>query len=483
MSVNLLTTPLETYAYKLAPTGHRLQVREGNGRLVNYQYDNIYRLTRESILFSSIVGDIDYGLDPVGNRLNMNSTVLGIPSQVNTFDDNDRLNSDTYDANGNTVGAAVPGGTATDTYDFENRLTNRVVGATTISIVYDGDGNRVSKTVNGLTRHFLVDDNNLTGFAQVFEELDGALNVDVVYTYGLDLISQERFDGTGFVTHFYGYDGHGNVRLLTDSAGTISHRYDYDAFGNLIASSGATPNNYLYTGEQFDPDLGMYFLRARYMDTTRGRFWTQDEFEGINRIPPTLHKYLAVHGDPVNLTDPSGTAVSLVEVQVASTLDVRLSIGFTLATVLPFLSDTRDLELEFLGNPNVIFDSKQYRERVAEAQRTRERDRINVMRLQLQRGKPTFWSMVLVNTPKKGVTVAQADRALILMEVAAATGVNGFPQKELPRLQAAVTHLMARIEKLPPLGISGGRENLRREFPPYRVDLENIAGTNLRNHL
>jgi len=328
----LLGTPFETYAYKLAPTGHRLQVREGNGRLVNYQYDNIYRLTKESILFSSIVGDIDYGLDPVGNRLNMSSTVLGIPSQVNTFDDNDRLDSDTYDANGNTVSAAVPGGTATDTYDFENRLTNRVVGADTISIVYDGDGNRVTKTVNGVTRHFLVDDNNLTGFAQVFEELDGALSVDVVYTYGHDLISQERAGATNFVAHFYGYDGHGNVRLLTDSAGTITDRYDYDAFGNLIASSGTTLNNYLYTGEQFDPEFGMYFLRARYMDTTRGRFWSMDTFEGVLNDPFTLHKYLYANADPVNNIDPSGQ-ITLGELLQASAISASLSATLSVAIV------------------------------------------------------------------------------------------------------------------------------------------------------
>ena len=59
-------------------------------------------------------------------------------------------------------------------------------------------------------------------------------------------------------------------------------------------------------GEQYDTDLGMYFLRARYMETDRGRFWNQDTFEGFNSSPATLHKYLYVHGDPVNGIDPSG---------------------------------------------------------------------------------------------------------------------------------------------------------------------------------
>lgn len=50
------------------------------------------------------------------------------------------------------------------------------------------------------------------------------------------------------------YDGDGN-RALTDTTGAVTDTYDYDAFGNLIHSTGTTPNVYLYSGEQFDPDL------------------------------------------------------------------------------------------------------------------------------------------------------------------------------------------------------------------------------------
>jgi|SRR5579872_572165 len=54
--------------------------------------------------------------------------------------------------------------------------------------------------------------------------------------------------------------------------------YDYDAFGNLIHSSttlaSPTPNNYLFAGEQFDPDLNLYYNRARYLNVSTGRFWS-----------------------------------------------------------------------------------------------------------------------------------------------------------------------------------------------------------------
>ena len=60
----------------------------------------------------------------------------------------------------------------------------------------DGDGNRVGKTITpsvGLpvTTKFLVDTNNLTGFAQALEEFESG-TVKRVYTYGLDLISIDQ---------------------------------------------------------------------------------------------------------------------------------------------------------------------------------------------------------------------------------------------------------------------------------------------------
>jgi RHS repeat-associated protein len=59
--------------------------------------------------------------------------------------------------------------------------------------------------------------------------------------------------------------------------------YDYDAYGNLIHSTGTTPNNCLFAGEQFDPDLGLYYNRARYLNTSTGRFWSMDSFLTIQR--------------------------------------------------------------------------------------------------------------------------------------------------------------------------------------------------------
>jgi RHS repeat-associated protein len=106
-----------------------------------------------------------------------------------------------------------------------------------------------------------------------------------------------------------GYDGHCSVRLLTDATGAVTDRYDYNAFGNLLNQTGSTPNLYLYSGEQNDPNLGFYYLRARYLSGPTGRFWTTDPNDGDQAKPMTLHRYAYASDDQVNGSDPTGKAV------------------------------------------------------------------------------------------------------------------------------------------------------------------------------
>jgi len=173
-----------------------------------------------------------------------------------------------------------------------------------------GDGNRVAKTVitNGVptTTYYLVDDLNPTGYPQVVEELSGAGVVTRQYTYGLQRIDENQIQNGAWTPSFYGYDGGGNVRQLTNSAGEVTDTYEYDAYGNHWTVDGSTPNNMLYRGEEYDPDLGLYYLRARYYNPLTGRFMSRDPEDGEAIDPKTLHKYLYAGGDPVNMFDPTG---------------------------------------------------------------------------------------------------------------------------------------------------------------------------------
>jgi RHS repeat-associated protein len=328
-TVNGTPGPIASYAYTLDSSGHRTAVAELSGRTVNYGYDNLYRLTTETIAAdpSAINGAVSYVYDPVGNRTQKVSTLPGYPGGLLNYNANDQLTTDGYDANGNTVGSGANTGSNGYIYDFENHLLQQ--GA--ISFTYDGDGNRVSKTVAGITTTYLVDTQNPTGYAQVLTErfnVTGPGEVLHTYVYGLERISENRQYFTGqqtlSQTFYFDYDGHGSVRALTDPTGAVTDTYDYDAFGNLIHSTGSTPNNYLFAGEQFDPDLNLYNNRARYLNTSTGRFWSMDTDEGDDTDPLSLHKYLYTEGDPVDGVDPSGND-DLAEItagfSVSETLD------------------------------------------------------------------------------------------------------------------------------------------------------------------
>jgi RHS repeat-associated protein len=276
-------------------------VAELSGRTASYSYHNLYRLTQETIAGdpSGVNGAIGYAYDAVGNRLDRSSTLAEVPPDSYAYDANDRLTRDGYDASGSTIAS----GGHTYAYDFENRLIGMDNGA--VTYVYDGDGNRVAKTAGGVTTRYLVDDRDPTGYAQVLEEIVGGA-VQRSYTYGHDLISQRQLAGGARAVSFYGYDGHGSVRFLTDASGAVTDRYDYDAFGVPISAAGGTANAYRYAGEQYDASQGMIYLRARYMRAETGRFWGMDGFEGNTQEPMSLHKYLYANADGVNHTDPSG---------------------------------------------------------------------------------------------------------------------------------------------------------------------------------
>ena len=270
------------YSYTLGATGNRIGATEQSGRTLTWNYDGIYRLTSEAVSHdpSGGNGEVDYTLDPVGNRTSATSSLPGVQSvSLNSFNLDDWLSPETYDANGNVLSAAG----VVYTYDSENHMTSATGNGKVVTMVYDAFGNRVAKTVNGVTIQYLVEDDvNPTDLPQVVEELVNGV-VTRQYTYGLQRISENLSPAvtgnSAWTPSFYGYDGGGSVRQLINSAGAVTDEYEYDAYGNSFTKQGTTPNNYLYRAEQFDSDLGLYYLRARYYNPQTGRFLSRDPKE------------------------------------------------------------------------------------------------------------------------------------------------------------------------------------------------------------
>jgi RHS repeat-associated protein len=183
-------------------------------------------------------------------------------------------------------------------------------GTSNISYKYDPDGIRVASVVNGAETRFLIDSNQ--PYAQVLEEYTPGGVIKVSYVYGNDLISQNR----GGAKSFYHVDGLGSTRALTDASGTVTDRYVYDAFGRTISQIGNTVNVYLFAGQQRDANVGLDYLRARYLDTTAGRFFGRDPFPGHPEKPSSENPYQYALLNPTNNVDPSGR-VTLVETLTA----------------------------------------------------------------------------------------------------------------------------------------------------------------------
>ncbi len=85
----------------------------------------------------------------MGNHLARTSNLAGLTSQSFANDANDRLTTDTFDANGNTTQGSAPASSVADgappaprtsAYDAENRLANATrPDGTAVQVVYDGD--------------------------------------------------------------------------------------------------------------------------------------------------------------------------------------------------------------------------------------------------------------------------------------------------------------------------------------------------------
>lgn len=302
--------------YELSLTGRRTHVDEADGTARDFGYDELYRVTSESVSDSSLTTLFErtYQYDPVGNREVQHNIVPSSASVDFTFDSRDRLDTSTagttftWDDDGNLVQRSDSA--TTFSWDSEQRLVQaNLASGDLLEMEFDADGHRMlSRTTatDGTVEetYYLTDVQGLQ--SHVIAEVDGSGNVQNVYTRGHDLLSVYR-PSSGSLS-FYHTDAQGSVRALTDATGSVTDRYSYSAFGELLDRTGIDPNPYRFSGEPYDEALGLGYHRQRWLDQSLGRFVSSDFIRGLDSAPLTQNAYLYGLADPVNLSDPSGLA-------------------------------------------------------------------------------------------------------------------------------------------------------------------------------
>ena len=273
------------YAYN--QYGALIRFTDARGHTTHYEYDEKLRpittilpdgarltatldaLDRKSSETNALGHQTRFAYDAVGNLVRVVDALGGVTEY--SYNANDQLLEATtagettaysYDANGNQIQSWSAAGLLFYDYDAENRLTG-VRGedwSMDLEMDVDVDGMRHAKTVDGVRQDFLVDPNR--AFPEVIERDEGGNRE--TYVYAAERLT--RHDGT--TTTHYLADAQNSIRAAGNESGTLLNSGHYTAYG--IPSD---PAEFGYTGEAYDSESGLLYLRARYYDPAGPFHW------------------------------------------------------------------------------------------------------------------------------------------------------------------------------------------------------------------
>ena len=114
---------------------------------------------------------------------------------------------------------------------------------------------------------------------------------------------------------FYLKDALGSVSTILNSSGGVLQKYDYSVYGKEfsikdgsgvdITAAPLVATSFSYTGREYEPELGIYYYRARYYDPSIGRFLQQDPGAKMSAIT-IVNRFAYVGNNPAKFSDPTG---------------------------------------------------------------------------------------------------------------------------------------------------------------------------------
>jgi RHS repeat-associated protein len=290
-----------TFTYDAA---HQLTaINRPNGKGARYTYDPDGRI-------ASITEDAGSSIaiqrDAAGKAISETRTQPQSPSLPSgtlplAFDAADQVSGFTYDANGRLNADLL----RTYTWDLASRLTSYSGADGAATAAYDGLGLRTSLNSPADKRNFVW--NYATSLPSLATVQDSSGDRRYyVYLPGGTLL--HAIDAATNARHFYHFDENGSTVLLTNDAGAVTDSYGIAPYGETVTGNGSTENPFTWLGQwgvMQEGSTGLYYMRARYYDSTTARFLSPDPILSVH--PMRVNPYQYARANPLRYADPRGT--------------------------------------------------------------------------------------------------------------------------------------------------------------------------------
>ena len=206
-------------------------------------------------------------------------------------------------------------------WDEENRLKRSVNQAQTVDYRYGADGQRTVKhSAQGETLYF-------DALWQARSDYPDLRCSKHIFVDGKRVATRLNFTGhqdAGYEevnTYTYHADHLGSVQMVSDWRGEEYERIEYTPYGESWIeqrrdSEGMIP--FRFTGKELDPETGLYYYGARYLDPRTSRWMSPDpagpELMHPNRqsfrLVESTNWYSYTSNNPVKYVDPTGLSGS-----------------------------------------------------------------------------------------------------------------------------------------------------------------------------